>query len=288
MNIQQQQQQQQQQPSQAFLALPRRQDQRQIFAQEFLAGGWVRHYAFAQRDVAFLYYSLQPGRYGAIFQSKLPTGNGATKLCTSTIVMDMHSKLVLYVPALASDSGSDTARFGGGAHHQRKHQQPVLVDSDYDEAVSIMSLEEAFKSHGRVIGGICDYVNEIANQKSEGKVPVYVSASYVHDAGAPSVPANTKFVYLRRVFPDPGSSFALFRISNKRSQLICTTQYDFDIRWQKPREAAVQKSAAQKEQSCDLKYYVYRAGNIEPFSMDKTGLLARVQAILEQNFNNQQ
>lgn len=281
-----------QQQQAPFLALPRRQDQREIFTGEFLARPWVRHYAFANNDVAFMYYCLQPGRYGAFYQGRHPTI--ANRTCTSTLIIDVHSKLVLHVPVIggkdSSSSSSMKRRQQNNNNNNNSNHSPTLVDTDYDDEAAVLPLSEAQARAGSIIGGILDYINELAEMKADGQVPCYVSSAFIHNADSTGVPANTKFVYLRRVFADPGSSFSLFRLSNKASQIICPLQYDFDVRWEVPRNnnnSLLQQQQQQMPKPVGLKYYVYRDGTTQPFTVDTTGLLAKVENVLTENYESQ-
>ncbi len=70
----------------ALLALPRNNDARAEFLENFLGGAWIRHYAFANNDVAALYYCLQPGRFGAMYMDP-------QRRVMSTVVLDIAALL---------------------------------------------------------------------------------------------------------------------------------------------------------------------------------------------------
>lgn len=235
-----------------YLALPQSDSARSRFLDEFLGGAWVRQYAFATNDVALLYYCLQPGRFGAFFQNE----NGSM----ATLVIDVHSKLVLHVPTLRND-----------AHVTQGDTNPH-VQTAYQEDVKLTTIAEAQRTMGPVVNGIVIYVNEMNRLRSEGLPPAYVPAAYIHRPEMGSVPRDTKFVYLRKVFPDPDNTFTLFRLSSMRSQVICPTT-TMDIRWQSDRSNHI-----------GLRYYVYTNGEATPFSTDHTGLLARLDHVLNTTY----
>nr|8A0J_A Chain A, Uncharacterized protein TCIL3000_11_11110 [Trypanosoma congolense IL3000]8A0J_B Chain B, Uncharacterized protein TCIL3000_11_11110 [Trypanosoma congolense IL3000] len=233
----------------AFLALPRGEEQRMRFVDEFLSGAWVRFYSFTTDDVVAMYYSLQPGRYGAFF---------ATEQGVGTAVVDVHSKLVLYVPCMDKDS-------------MNRIQPHPHVLTYFEEDVQLLNISDAQKVLGSVLTGIMNFVQEIARQRGEGLPPPAVHAAYLHERDKTAVPSNTKFAYVRKVFPDPSGSFVLFRLSNLRSQVICNVL--MDIRWQSDRQNNVGQ-----------RYYVLADGTAEPFTVDHTGILFEVDQVVRNNF----
>lgn len=233
----------------AFLALPRDEHNRQQFMDEFLRGGWVRFYSFTQEDTVVMYYCLQPGRYGAMFPTEAGVG---------TAVVDIFSKLVLYVPCMNNESTN------------RSQPHPHVV-TFYDEEVRILTIAEAQRHLGGVLRCITGFVDEITRLKIEGLTPAAVHAAYIHHSNMESVPRDTKFAYIRKVFPDPSGSFTLFRLSNLRSQVVCNAM--MDIRWQSDRRHHVGQ-----------KYYVHADGATEPFVVDNTGILSQVEDVLNNNF----
>jgi serine/threonine protein kinase len=236
-------------PNGAFLALPREEHNRQQFLDDFLSGGWVRFYAFTNEDTVVMYYSLQPGRYGAMFPTEAGVG---------TAVLDMYSKLVLYVPCMNNESTN-------------RSQPHPHVQTFYDEEARILSLGEAQRYLGGVLRCITGFVDEFNRLRAEGLTPAAVHAAYVHHRNMTQVPRDTKFVYIRKVFPDPAGAFTLFRLSNLRSQVVCNALVD--IRWQSDRRHNVGQ-----------KYYINADGSAEPFVVDQTGILSQVEAVLNNNF----
>ena len=237
------------QPVGAYLAIPQTPQARNQFYSDFLGGGWVRHYTFAANDVAVLYYSVQPGRFGAFYEVK-SSGTMAT------LVVDIHSKMVLHVPQLRTDA------------NVRRDGCPPHIQTFYDDECRIVSMQEANRSLGTVCSGVMVYINELNRLRLEGKPPNYVPAAYVHRPELHSVTPETPFVYLRKVFPDPDSTFTMFRMSNLRSHIICPTT-TFDIRWQ-----------SDKQHHIGMRYYVYTSGECVPFTKDHSGVLDRVETVL--------
>ncbi|ORC91357.1 protein kinase [Trypanosoma theileri] len=235
--------------SNAFLALPREEQNRQRFVDEFLSGGWIRFYSFTNEETVVMYYCVQPGRYGAVFPTEAGVG---------TAVVDVHSKLVLYVPCMNNESTN-------------RSQPHPHVQTFYDEDVRLLGITEAQRYLGGVLDSIMGFVKEIARLRAEGLTPAAVHAAYIHQRERSSVPTDTKFVYVRKVFPDPSGSFTLFRLSNLRSQVVCNAL--MDIRWQSDRRHNVGQ-----------KYYVLADGTAEPFVVDHTGILAQVEAVLSNSF----
>ncbi|PWU92037.1 putative kinetoplastid kinetochore protein 2 [Trypanosoma cruzi] len=233
----------------AFLALPREEQNRQRFVDDFLSGGWVRFYSFTNEETVVMYYCAQPGRYGAMFPTEAGVG---------TAVVDVHSRLVLYVPCMNNESTN-------------RSQPHPHVQTFYDEDVRLLSVSEAQRHLGGVLESIMGFVNEVARLRAEGLTPAAVHAAYIHQRDKSSVPKDTKFVYVRKVFPDPSGSFTLFRLSNLRSQVVCNTL--MDIRWQSDRRHNVGQ-----------KYYVLADGTAEPFVVDHTGILTQVETVLSNNF----
>ncbi|KAG8342043.1 Protein tyrosine kinase Protein kinase domain [Trypanosoma vivax] len=233
----------------AYLALPRDEHNRIRFVEDFLSGGWVRFYSFTKDDVVVMYYCLQPGRYGAMF---------ATEAGFGTAVVDVYSKLVLYVPCVNND----------GTNRSQPHPH---VQTFFEEEVRLLSISEAKRYLDNVLNNIMDFVREITRLRAEGLTPAAVHAAYIYQRDKNSVPPNTKFVYVRKVFPDPSGSFTLFRLSNLRSQVVCNTL--MDIRWQSDRRNNVGQ-----------KYYVLADGTTEPFVVDHTGILSQVERVLCNNF----
>lgn len=236
-------------PAGTFLALPREEHNRQQFLDDFLSGGWVRFYSFTNEDTVVMYYSLQPGRYGAIFPTEAGVG---------TAVVDVHSKLVLYVPCMNNESTN-------------RSQPHPHVQTFYEEEARILSLAEAQRYLGEVLRCITGFVDETNRLKVEGLTPAAVHAAYIHHRNMAHVPRDTKFVYIRKVFPDPSGTFTLFRLSNLRSQVVCNAMVD--IRWQSDRRHNVGQ-----------KYYVNADGTAEPFVVDQTGILSQVETVLNNNF----
>lgn len=232
----------------AFLALPQREEQREHFVRDFLSGGWVRFFSFANHDHVVLFYSLQPGRYGCLFVN--PDGSGV-----GTAVMDVSSQMVLYVPLLNDDC-------------QSRRQPHPHVQTFYEEEVFILSIAEAQRYMGStVLDSMLAFIDETTRLKAEGLTPAAMHAAYSHLSDMASVPRDTKFVYLRKVYPDPSGSITLFRLSNLRSQVISKALVD--IRWQSDRRHHVGQ-----------KYYVYPDGRTEPFSVDHTGVLTQLEMVL--------
>ncbi|CCW69956.1 unnamed protein product [Phytomonas sp. Hart1] len=233
----------------AYVALPQKEKIRQQFVEEFLRGGWVRFYSFTQEDSVVMYYSLQPGRYGAMFPTEAGVG---------TAVLDIFSKLVLYVPCMNNESTN-------------RNQPHPHVQTFYDEEVRILSLPEAQRYLGNVLRCITGFIDEITRLRAEGLTPAAVHSAYIHQRNVESVPRDTKFVYVRKVFPDPCGTFTLFRLSNLRSQVVCNAM--LDIRWQSDRRHHVGQ-----------KYYVHADGTTEPFVVDNTGVLSQVEEVLNNNY----
>lgn len=232
----------------AFLALPQREEHRQHFVQDFLSGGWIRFFSFANHEHVVLFYSLQPGRYGCLFAN--PDGSGV-----GTAVMDVSSQMVLYVPLLNDDC-------------QSRRQPHPHVQTFYEEEVFILTVAEAQRYIGQaVLDSLLSFIDETTRLRAEGLTPAAMHAAYSHLSDMVSVPRETKFVYLRKVYPDPSGSITLFRLSNLRSQVISKALVD--IRWQSDRRHYVGQ-----------KYYVYPDGRTEPFSTDNTGVLAQLEMVL--------
>ncbi|KAG5490690.1 hypothetical protein JKF63_00812 [Porcisia hertigi] len=236
-------------PNGAFLALPRGEHNRQQFLDDFLSGGWVRFYSFTNEDTVVMYYSLQPGRYGAMFPTEAGVG---------TAVLDVYSKLILYVPCMNNESTN-------------RSQPHPHVQTFYDEEARILSLPEAQRYLGGVLRCITGFVDEFSRLRAEGLTPAAVHAAYIHHRSMSHVPRDTKFVYVRKVFPDPSGSFTLFRLSNLRSQVVCNAMVD--IRWQSDRRHNVGQ-----------KYYINADGTAEPFIVDQTGILSQLETVLNNNF----
>lgn len=231
-----------------FLALPQQEEHREHFVRDFLSGGWVRFFCFANHEYVVLFYSLQPGRYGCLFAN--PDGSGV-----GTAVIDVSSQMVLYVPLLNDDS-------------QSRRQPHPHVQTFYEEEVFILSVAEAQRYIGHtVLDSMLAFIDETTRLKAEGLTPAAMHAAYSHLSDMASVPRDTKFVYLRKVYPDPSGSITLFRLSNLRSQVISKALVD--IRWQSDRRHHVGQ-----------KYYVYPDGRTEPFSVDHTGVLAQLEIVL--------
>ncbi|CCW63336.1 unnamed protein product [Phytomonas sp. EM1] len=233
----------------AYVALPQKEKNRQQFVDDFLRGGWVRFYSFTQEDTVVMYYCLQPGRYGAMFPTEAGVG---------TAVLDIFSKLVLYVPCMNNESTN-------------RNQPHPHVQTFYDEEVRILSLSEAQRYLGSVLRCVTGFIDEITRLKAEGLTPAAVHSAYIHQHNLESVPRDTKFVYIRKVFPDPCGTFTLFRLSNLRSQVVCNAM--LDIRWQSDRRHHVGQ-----------KYYVHADGTTEPFVVDNTGVLSQVEEVLNNNY----
>jgi hypothetical protein len=235
----------------AYLALPQSEVSRQQFLDNFLGGGWIRYFAFTRDDTIVMYYSLQPGRYGALFPGEGGIG---------TAVMDMNHQMVLYVPFMTNDS---TNRANPHPH----------VQTFYEEEVRLMSLVQANRLIPNVVEGITSFVEEMTRLRREGLTTTANHSAYIDHPHASSVSADTRFVYVRKVFPDPGGSFTLFRLSNLRSQVISNTM--LDIRWQSDRMHNVGQ-----------KYYVHSDGSAEPFTQDHTGILSQVEIVLSNSYRH--
>lgn len=233
----------------AFLALPQSAEHRQQFMDDFLRGGWVRFYSFTEENTVVMYYCLQPGRYGAMFPTEAGMG---------TAVIDIFSKLVLYVPCMNNESTN-------------RNQPHPHVQTFYDEEVRILSISEGQRYLGGVLRCITAFIDEITRLRTEGLTPAAAHAAYIHHENMESVPRDTKFVYVRKVFPDPCGTFTLFRLSNLRSQVVCNAM--MDIRWQSDRRHHVGQ-----------KYYVHADGTTEPFVVDNTGLLSQVEGVLSNSY----
>ena len=233
----------------AFLALPQQHHNRQLFLDDFLGGSWVRFFTFPNEEQIVLFYCLQPGRFGALF----PNAGGV-----GTAVLDIHSRMVLFVPCMTSESTN------------RSNPHPH-VQTFYDEEVRILSLAEAQRTIHDVLNSIMATVSEINRMKAEGLSVAASHAAFVHGRDQTSVSRDTKFAYIRKVFPDPAGTFTLFRLSNLRSQVICNSP--LDIRWQSDRRHNVGQ-----------KYYVHADGTAEPFVVDHTGILSQVESVLSNNF----
>lgn len=128
-------------------------------------------------------------------------------------MLDIYSRLVLYVPCINNDSTYRT-------------QPHPHVQTFYEEEARILTLAEAQRYLGGVLKCITSFVDETARLRSEGLTPTAVHAAYIHHRNTNSVPRDTRFVYVRKVFPDPAGSFTLFRLSNLRSQVICSAMID--------------------------------------------------------------
>ena len=79
------------------------------------------------------------------------------------------------------------------------------------QLAGLCTVQEAKKQDvlGKVVDGIFNYVSEGNRRRAEGAPPVYVAAPYIHKANDARVPPETKFAYLRKVFPDPDGAFTL-------------------------------------------------------------------------------
>lgn len=231
--------------------MPQAPQQRQQFTEEFLSGAWVRFFSFCADDLMLLYYSLQPGRFGALF----PVEGGGT----GTAIVDVNSRMVLYVPILSQD----------GITRREPHPH---VQTFYDEEVHLITLMQAQRMCPAVVDSILRYATEFNRMVAERLPPAACAAGYIHHPTLSSVPRDTKFAYIRKVFPDPESAFVLFRLSNMRSQVVCNSS-PLDIRWQSDGRKHV-----------GSKYYVYGDGRAEAFSIDTTGVLASVDKVLQESF----
>lgn len=236
----------------AYLALPQQSSDRQQFLDQFLSGPWVRCYAFNFDAVCLVHYSLQPGRYGGTFVSP----DNAT---IGTAVIDIHSKFVLYVPSTSVDTSSRT-------------QPHPHVQTFYNEDIRLMSLNEARKAIPEVALSILNFANVITQHEMEGLTTPVVNASFVHQRTATSVPRDTKFAYIRKVFPDLQRTTIVFRLSNLRSHIISPIS-GIDIRWQSDRNHNI-----------GTKYYVYPDGRAEPFVEDRTGILQHISTTLQNSY----
>lgn len=245
----QQQQRQQEGANTSYLALPRSDSNRLHFLHDFLSGGWVRFYAYGNDDRVVLFYCVQPGRYGAMF----PTEEGV-----GAAVLDIHSKMVLYVPTMNDENSS-------------RNQPHPHVQTFFDEEVRILTLTEAQRYIAPILSSLTSFVEEVNSMKAEGLTPAAVHAAYCHQAHEVAVPRDTKFVYVRKVYPDPSGAATLFRLSNLRSQIVCSAM--LDVRWQSDRQHNVGQ-----------KYYVYPDGTTEPFSVDYTGVLHQMEMVLANHY----
>lgn len=239
----------------AYLALPQQANDRHNFVEQFLSGPWVRCYSFGFDSMSLVHYSLQPGRYGSTFAND-QGGIG-------TAVVDIHSGLVLYVQSTNLDASNRT-------------QPHPHVQTFYDEPIKLMPITEATRLLPDVMNSISNYVNELTRLHREGLTSMAVSATFVHNHAMSSVPRDTKFAYIRKVFPDLRHSAVLFRLSNLRSQIVAPSM-GIDIRWQSDRNNNV-----------GTKYYVFQDGRAEPFVEDRTGILRHMQTTLENSYRRAQ
>ncbi|SCU72798.1 kinetoplastid kinetochore protein 2 [Trypanosoma equiperdum] len=230
----------------AYLALPRDKQNRDRFVDDFLSGAWVRVYSFIGSEVVVMYYSVQPGRYGALF----PTEEGA-----ATAVLDIHSKLVLYVPRMDKDTVTRT-------------QCHPNVLSFFQDEIRILPATSAEKTLGGVLRGIMGFVSELTKCRGEGEKYAAAQSAYIHQREKGAVPAGTKFAYVRKAFPDPAGSFVLFRLSNLRSQVVFNNAL-LDIRWQ-----------SDKNHNVGQKYYVRPNGEAGPFTAEHSGILNHVNLVM--------
>jgi serine/threonine protein kinase len=234
----------------AFMALPQRGDERENFVATFLSGAWVRSYAFAANDICKMYYSLQPGRIGAIFTS----ANGTL----ATAIFDLHSRMLLYVPEIDQ---ANAARREPHSH----------VATAYGDELHLVTMHGAQEHNvlGPVLTGIKEFVADNNRRRAQGRTPALVCAPFVSKAETEGVARDTKWVYIRRVFPDKEGRFVLFRLSNTRSHVIVNAMHDQDIRWQSDTSGRM-----------GLRYYVRNDGSAIPFTDDHYGVLTELEQML--------
>lgn len=241
----------------AFLNFSKNPEQRQHFAESFLAGPWVRYFTFdGQRysgmaaenteSPLILFYSMQPGRYGVAFAGEDGLG---------TMVIDIHTSLVLLVPSITDSQ-------------YPRHADNPHVTSYYDDDIHLISLHQASAQYGFFVDAILRFARTISESTTpDGGLPPVVYSAFLYGASETRVPPQTKFTYIRRIFADPDGALTLFNLSNMRTQIV--TSHDFDIRWQSDRANNV-----------GLTHYVYTDGRMDPFVNDDYGILSRLELVI--------
>lgn len=232
----------------AFLNLPQDPNSRQQFLDSFLVGPWVRTFSFARTDPShLLYYTMQPGRYGCFFAVDEGTG---------TMVVDINSRMVLVVPKILQ---KDTP--------PRQCDNPH-VSTFFDDDIYIISLQQAMHEYKPFVEGIVNYARKILGARAANTVAsdTFYSA-HIYAPNETSVPPQTKFTYIRRVFPDPSRTLTMFRLSNQRTQIVASAE--MEIRWQSDRANNV-----------GMKYYVFADGRTSPMERDDYGILSRIDTVL--------
>ena len=232
----------------AFLNLPQDPSNRQQFLDSFLVGPWVRTFSFARTDPShLLYYTMQPGRYGCFFAVEGGTG---------TMVVDINSRMVLVVPLIMQ---KDTPP---------RHCDNPHVTTFFDDAVYMIPLQQAMAEYRPFVEGIVSYARKILEARARNTVAADTFyAAHIYAPSETSVPPQTKFTYIRRVFPDPSRTLTMFRLSNQRTQIVASAE--LEIRWQSDRANNV-----------GMKYYVFADGRTAPMERDDYGVLARIDTVL--------
>eukprot|EP00672_Neobodo_designis_P011120 CAMPEP_0174857580 /NCGR_PEP_ID=MMETSP1114-20130205/39480_1 /TAXON_ID=312471 /ORGANISM="Neobodo designis, Strain CCAP 1951/1" /LENGTH=62 /DNA_ID=CAMNT_0016092443 /DNA_START=58 /DNA_END=242 /DNA_ORIENTATION=- len=59
-------------------------------------------------------------------------------------------------------------------------------------------------------------------------------APYIHSHEGP-VSHHTKWAYIRRAYPHPDNRVIVFRLSNRRTQVLIPTDPNLEIRWMSDR-----------------------------------------------------
>jgi hypothetical protein len=229
----------------AFMALPRDPQRRQEFTTQFLEGSWVRSFAFTSTPQR-LYYCLQPGRIGVMY--------GNAKGSMSTVVVDIHNKSVLWVKEISN--ADDTILDVSHPH----------VATSFQDSISFHSMDEAQRVLGGILGGLQEYIDECRRARREGRPSPNVLATYVHPSVDNQVAPSTKWSYLRRAYPHPNGQLIMFRLSNRRSQILLPQEQTHEIRWMSDRSGTV-----------GVRYYVKADGTAEPFTVDKSGVMDAVE-----------
>ena len=239
------------------MALPSDPNDRERFTQQFLAGSWVRSYAFTDTAGQHrMYYCLQPGRVGVFYAHNRGS--------MSTVVVDLNSKMVMFVSEI---SNADTTVL--------EHSHPHVATS-FPDTISFLELESAKLQLGSVIAGIQNYMEEVNECRRKNRQPPNILAPFVNaDVGA--VASHTKFAYIRRAYPHPDNRVIVFRLSNRRTQVLIPENSSFEIRWMSDRAGTV-----------GVKYYVESNGKAEPFKVDRTGTIDIVEDMLTNIYTTRQ
>lgn len=194
-----------------------------------------------------LYYTMQPGRYGCFFAVEGGTG---------TMVVDINSRMVLVVPLIMQ---KDTPP---------RHCDNPHVTTFFDDAVYMIPLQQAMAEYRPFVEGIVSYARKILEARARNTVAADTFyAAHIYAPSETSVPPQTKFTYIRRVFPDPSRTLTMFRLSNQRTQIVASAE--LEIRWQSDRANNV-----------GMKYYVFADGRTAPMERDDYGVLARIDTVL--------